>query len=210
MLTLDAGRIKRVQWNAVPYHKRRVVFLITPKCGNSAIKTALMQAQGEEDPRHVHKRTETWSPAEIAKSGYRGIAVVRNPYARAVSVWHEKIVRGSGGGVQKYAGVAFGQSFEEFLRAMQKVGERGNRHIRSQWVGMYHRGRFLADRVIRLEEPEGWEALRQDIPELPTLPVLNASNAPDWREVCRGEAQELILRRWGRDFDEFGYPRDLP
>ena len=59
----------------------------------------------------------------------------------------------------------------DFLRAAQKVGERGNRHIRSQWVGMFHRGRFLADRVIRLEDPTGWEDLRRDITELPELPL---------------------------------------
>jgi len=210
VLTIDAGRIRRVRWNAVPFHQRRAVFLITPKCGNSAVKYALLQAGGEKDPCAVHRRSETWSPAQVAQSGYSGIAVVRNPYSRAVSIWHDKVAQGGDGGLLKYPGIEVGQPFVDFLRAAQNVGERGNRHIRSQWVGMYHRGRFLADRLIRLEDPAGWEDLRVDITELPELPRRNASNAPDWREICRGEAQELILRRWGRDFDAFGYSRDLP
>ncbi|MEM8657368.1 MAG: sulfotransferase family 2 domain-containing protein [Pseudomonadota bacterium] len=189
----------------MPYHPARVVFLINPKCANSSIKFALLQAQNKEIRNGVHASSETWSPAQVAASGYRAIGLSRNPYARAVSIWNSKIAKPGKSGLTKYPGFAPGQSFVEFLRAANRTGEYGEQHLRSQWIGMYHGKRFLPDRVLKIEDPQAWEKVQAEVPGLPALANRNSSNAPDWQEMCQGEAKALIQKRWARDFEVFGY-----
>lgn len=202
--TRAPGGWRRIGWNNVPYHDGRTVFLINPKCANSAIKSALLVAQGH-DGRQMHRNSTTWSPRQVADSGYRAIAVVRNPYARAVSIWQSKIMRGGRSGLTRFRGIEHGQSFLDFLRAVQHVGDYPEQHVRAQWVGMVHGRRFLPEQVFKLEDPGFWEEIRRNLPGLPPLVPRNESGAPAWQELCTGEARELILRRWGRDFDVFGY-----
>lgn len=209
-LVLTPSGLRWVRWNNVPYHPRRVVFMTSPKAANSAVKLALLNTRDRKISDHEHLLTEVWSPAQVAVSGYRAVAIARNPYARAVSMWHSKVVRPGKSGLTRFRGITAGQGFLEFLRAAQGIGEYPEQHIRSQHVGMTHRGRFLPERIVKIEDPEGWASLQADYPELPDLPQRNVSDAPDWRTLCTGEARELILRRWGRDFEILGYDTAVP
>lgn len=208
MIRLNGVRPYLVAWNNVPYHPARTVFLINAKCANTSVKRALLKALGEKKKLHrPHRMTATWSPGTVARSGYRSIAVVRNPYARAVSLWHQKIILRGRSGLLRKGDFRFDMDFTDFLREVEWMDELLDVHVRSQWIGMTHRGRFLADMVIRIEDPGGWARVREEIPEMPALPRRNTSNAPDWRDLCTGEAGEIIRRRWARDFELFGYPR---
>ncbi len=193
-----------VRWNNVPYHPKRTAFLLNGKCGNSSVKAALLEAQ-QLDASRPHRATEVWSPARVARSGYAAIGVVRNPYARAVSVWHQKLVKGGTSGLMRKADFRRGMDFVDFLRVVERMDDRLDTHIRSQWYTMMHRGRFLPDFWIRLEDQNGWDRVRERLPELPDLPRRNMSKAPDWEGLVQGEAGEIIRRRWRKDFEIFGY-----
>lgn len=197
-----------VRWNNIPYHDRQVVLMTTPKAANSSVKFALLNAGDRKVEDGEHRLTEHWSPAQVAASGYRAIAIARNPFARAVSVWHSKVAKPGKSGLTRYRGISAGQGFLEFLRAVQPISKYGEQHVRPQFVGMMHRGRFLPEQIVKVEDPGGWQSIRDLYPELPMLPQRNVSGAPDWRELCHGEARDLILRRWSRDFEMFGYDTD--
>ncbi|WP_112320471.1 sulfotransferase family 2 domain-containing protein [Oceanibium sediminis] len=201
------GRPYLVQWINVPYHEGRVVFMLNGKCGNSSVKTAVLKAEGHAEVARPHRMAETWSPARAARSGYRCIAVARNPYARAVSLWNQKIIGRGRSGLWRKGAFEKGMEFVPFLREVIKMGEHEDVHVRSQWIGMTHRGRFLPEHIHRIEEPECWAEVQALAPGLPDLEQRNASGAPPWEALCEGEAGALIRTRWARDFEVFGYEK---
>jgi hypothetical protein len=177
--------------------------LLNGKCGNSSVKQAVLEAKGRPI-QEVHRATDSWSLHRIAHSDFRKIAVVRNPYARAVSIWTGKVQKNKGGLMRK-GGFSTDMSFVEFLRALQRMDDYADLHVRAQWKSMYWGRRFLPDMVIKLEEPSGWDRVRETVPGLPPLPRRNVSSKLDFREPCVGEARELVLRRYARDFEVFEY-----
>jgi len=189
----------------VPWEARRAVFLLSGKCGNSSVQTAVLEAQGITGPG-MRRALPRWTLRRIAASDFAKVAMVRNPYARAASLWHGKVLRRKDTNLHRRGGFTGAESFVEFLRKVERMDDWADLHVRAQWKGMVWRGRLLAERVLRLEEPEGWEALREDLPELGPLPKKNASGSPDWRALCEGEAGEIVRRRWAPDSELFGYP----
>ncbi|MEM8787252.1 MAG: sulfotransferase family 2 domain-containing protein [Pseudomonadota bacterium] len=205
MIRWERGVPHRVRWNNVPYAPGRAAFLLNGKCGNTSVKTALLQAQNLPEDR-PHRVTDVWSPAQVAASGYRAIGVVRNPYARAVSIWHTKIVLQGSSTLFRKAAFVPEMPFLDFLRVLARMDDKADTHTRAQWFTMYHRRRFLPDLVVKIEEPKGWDQVRAWMPEIPALPHRNIRGTPDWQPLIEGEAGDLIRRRYARDFELFGYP----
>ncbi|MEM6441177.1 MAG: hypothetical protein AAF763_15950, partial [Pseudomonadota bacterium] len=193
-----------VRWVTAPWPEAGVVFLLNGKCGNSSVRTGVLEARGL-DVRRPHKATEPWSLRRCAGSGLRLIGVCRNPYARAASLWNGKLRRRPEAGLRRKGGFRGDEGFVEFLRGLERMDDWADLHARAQWKGMVWGGRWLPERVVRLEDPAGWEALREALPGLGPLPVRNASGTEDWRVLCEGEAGEIVRRRWARDFEAFGY-----
>ncbi len=198
-------RLGFARWINAPYEAERTIFLLSGKCGNSSVKAAVLKAKGAK-VEWIHQATEPWSLRRVARSDFRKIAVVRNPYARAVSVWTGKILRKPDAGLFRKGSFWPKMSFLEFLRALERLDDYADLHVRAQWKGMCWHGRFLPDRVVKLEDPNAWEEVREIVPRLPALPRLNASSDLDWRPLCEGEAGEIVRRRWARDFELFEYP----
>lgn len=190
----------------VAWEERRTLFLVSGKCGSTSVKKAVLKAQGKRG-RRVHETAPRLRLWQVAASDFRKVAVVRNPYARAVSVWQDKVRNLERSILRDRGGFTGEESFLEFLRGVERMDDYADLHIRAQWKGMVWNGRFLPERVIKLEEPEAWEALRETLPGLGRLPVKNASGAEPWRALCEGEAGEIVRRRWALDFEVFGYER---
>ena len=204
-LRYAARRTGWARWVTAPWPEAGVVFLLNGKCGNTSVRAAVLEARGLPAGR-PHQATDSWSLARCAASGFRLIGVCRNPYARAASRWHEKLRRPEAG-LRAKGGFRGDEGFVEFLRGVERMDDWADLHARAQWKGMAWGGRGLPERVLRLEDPEGWEALREAFPGLGALPVRNASGTEDWRALCEGEAGEIVRRRWALDFEAFGYAR---
>jgi len=136
--------------------------------------------------------------------------IVRNPYARAVSIWYSTVVRATGGSGQRYGYDAIqSTSFERFLEwLLSRPPELARRSLdvpQAIWLMQCR-----IDWHIRLERLE--ERLRRlpfwrgDI----ELPKRNPSvGRKPWREYITRRARDMILQWSGIDFNIFGYPREI-
>lgn len=156
----------------------------------------------------VHSRMERWTPKQVAESDYDAIAISRNPYARAVSCWWQKLGK-LNPGISSLVenGYNTEMTFIDFLRLAVTQGDEGcDIHLMSQHFGMTWAGKFLPHAVYKLEDSQMWAKIQRRVSiGLPELQIVNASNPPDWKELCEGEAGRLVRQRWGRDFEVFGY-----
>ncbi|MEO0912046.1 MAG: sulfotransferase family 2 domain-containing protein [Pseudomonadota bacterium] len=204
-----AARLGYTAWINVAYPEGGIILMLNPKCGNTSIKKAVLAAQGQGVDR-PHKRVPLLTRKEALRSPLRKIAVVRNPYARAVSLWHAQVRDAKTlSPLMKKCGFTADMSFLEFLRQLNRVDAYTEKHMRPQSPAFYLMWRYIPDEMIQIEDPEGWARIQAQAPGLPDLPHANNSHAPDWRELCQGEAQRLILRRYGRDFEVCGYPVEI-
>lgn len=192
------------RWTHTPVHADRVVFMLSAKCGCSSVKRAVQAKYGARG--NPHTTMERWTAQQVAESDYLRIAICRNPYARAVSLWWEKSHHKADRNRSFYAntGLAKGLEFLPFLRAIADLPDDADIHIRPQWQQMTHNGEYLPHHTFRLEDPDMWRKVQALVP-MPDLGTHNASRSPDWRVMCVGEAARIIETRWARDFEVFGY-----
>lgn len=203
---LDKPHPLKGQFNSVPYHAGRAVFILNAKCGNSAVKSALLN--GEAD--HVHNKVEIWSPEDVAASDYIKVAITRNPYARAVSCWWQKIVGDGAHRLDKH-GFREGMGWPEFVDHLCHIdGDTVDLHIRDQHKAMFSGGRWLPDVVLKLEDPDMWVKVRRIVPGLPrVLEWRNKSNSPAWFKFIAGPEAVALARRYKRDFEVLGYDDEM-
>lgn len=183
---------------------RQLVFVSTPKCATNTIYDVLTRLFGDAQyvqpqfhNRHVPPRYQ----------GYFTFSVVRNPYARAVSLWYSTTVNPDN---RRYCYRAIGTTdFTTFLRyLLTRPVALVKRHLdrnQTDWLAPVR-----LDAVLRLESLG--TALR-GLPFWPPgtaleLPQLNASvGCPTWQSVMTAERITLINRWANDDFDRFGYRR---
>jgi hypothetical protein len=165
------------------------------------------------------------SLSALTKENYRFITFVRNPYTRMCSCYRDKIL---GSKPQKrailrrlgYSGhpIETPVSFEEFAKAAAGQSDREmDNHWRVQssqilygiveyaFVGRFEQ--YAADWV------EGFSRLGFSGTEMPESRQLNRTKTGE-DENCdkyyTKELQDLIYRRYKKDFDNFGYAYELP
>jgi hypothetical protein len=134
-------------------------------------------------------------------AGYFKFAVVRNPWARAVSEY-------------KFSYQRRGIAFEIFLSEVVGKG-RGvveQRHVDPQKRFLYgENGTLLVDRVLRYESlaDEFAEVSRTIFGRAEPLPVVNASRDPSsYRAFYNAAGRRLIAEVYGDDIETFGYQFD--
>lgn len=121
--------------------------------------------------------------------------VVRNPYARAHSMWRALFPH---------------LSFQDFLVEMNRRNDRTERdpHLRSQW---YYLQPFQPDLVLRFEELEESWPLFSSLHGFSDLGRWNVSRRPlrdySYHESdCSEFVRSLIQQRYWCDFTHLGYP----
>jgi len=185
----------------------RFVFVSTPKCGTNTMYTLLPQLYKHnlQVPPLYHGR---FVPDEY--KGFFVFSIVRNPYARAVSLWYSTTANPDN---RCYCRKVLGTTdFTVFLRHLltrpRELVRRSLDHNQSDWLAPVRldtvlRLETLADGLRRLPFwPADWDG---------NLPRLNASGGcPPWRSLMTPERIELIHRWAGHDFRRFRFRRIDP
>jgi hypothetical protein len=230
--------------NVLPTHK--VIYVAVPKAGSTHIREVLARVVGKHSRSLKSSRRRKfrgpYGPRSMAAHAFFRLATdaqtlrfsfVRNPYARAVSLWCDKfkgkpLVSGDHF-IDKYlarrheidarlpAGpdrtLPFGE-FVTFASAMARCG--CDKHIQAQ-------GDILSMPGIRLDLVGKLESFSKDfvrvLDHLRAHPrvrrdamscIRNESSHDHWPAYYTGELAERIYAAYECDFDRFGYPRALP
>jgi hypothetical protein len=161
----------------------------------------------------------------LVTEGYKFVTFVRNPYTRVLSCYRDKVLKNR---QQKriilrlmgHSGEDIEQpvSFGEFVRAIiRQTDYEMNPHWRVQTSQTLY-GILDYSFVGRFEcYQEDFLALFRHlgVPDAEIPPVRHLNRTREGaREGCVGyyteELQELVYRRYQKDFENFGYPYDLP
>ena len=182
------------------------VFVSTPKCCTNTMYEVLPKHfKGARILPGFHR---TAVPPRYRQ--YFTWTIIRNPYARAVSIWYSTTVRATGGSAQRYGYEAIGStSFERFLEwLLTRPGELAQRSLdvpQAVWLVPCR-----IDRHLRLE------SLADELRSLPfwrsdiDVPIRNPSDGcKPWPEYITRRARDLILEWANIDFEAFGYPREI-
>jgi hypothetical protein len=210
--------------------RHNAVYIETPKVACTSIKVALARIAGVDlraadgNPHEAQWPTPASGPASSGPlfPGLFAFAFVRNPWARLVSCYRDKI----GGEVDGYTyftirpGVAnclarfdvmrAGMSFDEFVRAVATIpDDEADAHFRSQhtfvtggdgqpaidFIGRYER---IAEDFQLVGRTIGLPAL-----ELPRLQAVREPAA--YATFYTAETRQLVAERYARDIELFGY-----
>ncbi len=216
----------------VIFPKLNLCFNRIKKAGNTSVCAYLAQVCGypEFNSPYLLKETlirpETASLTLLAKSrSYHSLVVVRNPYDRALSAFLDKVGGDKSGRFSNYRGYRddSAQGFLEFLKHLDSLPNRGNRHFWPQTELLY-KPLHTYTLVAKLEN------LSQDLP--PFLEDLtgqsfdgSAFEKPHKVEVKKegkikmaneklrhyygDDSVSLVKKIYRNDFDLLGYPDEL-
>lgn len=188
----------------------RLIYARVPKSGNTSIARAI--PHGERT--RVFQRSLMHEYADWTLFSF-----VRNPYARLVSTYcqkitadpvtHGTIVHGVHHGFLKKGLPMFaGMSFEEFAEvACDHDDAATEKHLKSQTYHLYRKGQRPPDYVGRLENMEqDWARLATPLGLDHPLPHLNRSRHRHWSEFYRDRSlRQRVADRYDNDFERFGY-----
>lgn len=208
------------EWLVFP--DRRLAFLVLSKNACTSIKRAIGQRYGIDAPDiHAapgwtpHRRR---SPLDATERTYDSFAFVRNPFARLVSCYRDKILWEPGDPVypRPYYDIApypmpTNMPFPEFVRRVGRLPDWfSDRHFKSQSADLYRKGQRVVTFLGRMESlAEDWRTLaaRHDLP--PTLERAHATKAKgphdDWRDYYDRPTVDAVYTRYRADFEQLGY-----
>ncbi len=224
--------------------KYRFVYCFIPKVACTSIKTAIaplfgIDTTGMEIPRknqirrYIIHEVFYRSEHQITKkqliegldgpySGFFKFGFVRNPWARLVSCYSDKII---GEGFVKGGFVGMGEKgistfyrnmpFDEFVEAVYATPDvKADIHFRSQHWNMCHRrGAYIADYIGRFENlAEDFSHVEEQIGVKLELPHMLHSRK-DERHYTRyytNKLRDLVGERYRTDVELFGYSFGSP
>lgn len=183
----------------------KVVFMLAAKAATTSVKRTLwMNGYIDKIPRwkDFHVGFKYGSPDDLP-GGYTKIAIKRNPRARILSAW-AKHRRRMGFAVMGFPKAAPFPDFVEF--ACGFPDESTDPHLRSL---DYSWGGVEPDIILecgRLNQE--WERLQRELGRsLPELLRMNTSNHKAVQEYYSGSLNDMVFKRYRRDFERFGYER---
>lgn len=216
--TVNIGQVL----NILP--ERNAIFITNPKAGCSTVKLMLFKAHTgdlELDPKSVHEihplplpRDIGWPKVDAMLSGGAYLfTFVRDPVARAVSAYADKIVRQRfrfAHMVQRTLGRAEDPddlvSFGDFVTALElQRPEDMDPHWRPQHINVMH-GAIAYNRVGRLENFDAdWSSIRAET-GIPDVPMVHRNRRAARIEVSATDAEAARLREiYREDCALFGY-----
>jgi hypothetical protein len=199
----------------------KVICFCVPKCANTSIKRAFMQMYGLKGNPHGPGKFQTISKwtAGYKYPHFFKFAFVRNPYARLLSCYQNKIKGEQFHFPFARFGFAPDTGFQEFVETVSKYPDfLSDQHFRSQsyelvitddvkepWV--------VPDFIGKVETIEqDWAEAARRVREISgrNLPILPREN-PDkgdtrpWQDYYDDYLVSLVQRRYSADFEVFGY-----
>ena len=193
------------EWHAD--EKKQCAYLQMPKVAStSLIKTirkipdGLFVSDVEGDTRYYYHLPNDFN-------GFK-FTFVRNPLARIVSCYRNKIEGNPIHGLRYYKIIGFEKDngFERFVREIATIpDEWAERHFASQYFQAYDNGQLLVDYVGRFETLyDDYERIKNRF-GLSELEHRNASPSYDYRDYYTKELAELVYQRYMIDFTTFKY-----
>lgn len=191
------------------HHPRNFALLAIPRTGAASLHAALAAAldadcgfdNGGPDLFHLFAADARRLLGRRRWPQLHSVAVVRNPYDRAVSLWHD----------HRASGRIPAEPFDAFLRRdLPRLAARDLRCL-PQKRFVWGDGKVLVKRLYAYED--GVQAILYDICAGLGLPRLEAphdrrSARRGWEEYYpRAELLELVAEIYAEDFDLLGYER---
>ena len=189
------------QINNLIITEERIAFFCIPKCANASVKHVFHKTFG---------KLRYWPKERILRlHGYLTLAIVRDPFERAISTWAHKILE-LGSEEQRFR---YGEWFTlgmTFLQYCERVAEIPDAdidvHFQSQAHMITVERHTVPDHVFRFESlPNSWAKIqnlvaRHCLTALPDLPKMNAITVD--RDPLRVDlrCRELIGARYTADY----------
>ena len=210
--------------------KYRFLWVGIPKVATRSILTALYREPSADlAAREVNEELWKLLKQNEAYQAYFKFAFVRNPWARIVSSYLNKLWRYREDTqrqiIKRYSGLRFRMPFEEFVRFLMENpngrDEGANRHWMSQHIFVTDKnGELLVDFIGKMEnlkEDFATACRRIGLPEI-RLPWLNSREGWKvdkqvldqkdpfyYRHYFTAETRELVRKRYRTDIEMFGY-----
>lgn len=215
---------RRLRQNLLVNHSKKYVFIDNPKSASSTVKMELWDLEraegrksGEPLPTSIHGAPFLRTSYGREILGYLAFAVVRNPYARVLSAYLDKIVSepATGNIFRKQARIGSGASvtFPEFVKILsQSTTIEDDRHWTEQYDNLLQ-GCFRIDLLGSVENLDGFLAAfaeRYGVEKVHPNRSRHATGAVE--KVCRyydEETRQMVAEKYRRDFETFGYSYDL-
>lgn len=206
--------------NNIILKRMKVICFCIPKCANTSIKRAFMQTMNRTGNPHGPKKFPTiskWTAAYKYPKFFK-FAFVRNPYARLVSCYVDKVASENFHYPFSRFGIHASTGFREFVEIICKLPDfLSDQHFRSQnyelvitddvkqpWV--------VPDFIGNVETIEtDWPKVIKRVEKisgmrLPPLPQERRTGAGDeWQEFFDRHTRGLVQTRYAMDFEVFGY-----
>lgn len=193
------------EWHAD--ENKRCAYLQMPKVASTSltktirkIPDGLFVSDVEGETRYYYRLPEDFD-------GFK-FTFVRNPFARTVSCYRNKIEGKDIPKLRYYKviGLEKDYGFEAYVKAIARIpDEWAERHFATQYFQAYEDGKCIVDYVGRFENlHEEYEEIRKKY-GLEELEHKNASSAYDYRDYYTEELAELVYNRYKIDFETFGY-----
>lgn len=213
---LQHGQLDAVEH--LVFADRKLAFLVVSKVACTSIKRAIGAAYGIDGP-DIHAAdgwVRRWGRLKGVEAEYFSFAFVRDPFARLVSCYRDKILWEPTSRVYPtpYFDVypfrmPTNMPFPEFVRRVVRIPDRlADRHFKSQHAHLYVRGARLVQFVGRIERlAEDWRTIAERFDFQRTLGRSHAT-APsdeDYRAWYTPALVDTVYARYREDFETLGY-----
>jgi len=220
------ARMMNIKRNNMLSHKHRTIFMAIPKNASTALKNAFAKGWGyypdndvlrkdalRQDERGEIPYIDMGAMFYWQRRSYRSIAVVRNPYARLVSAWYDKVYAPTKQEEDPTGLPTSGMEFPEFVRFLRDQPiERYNYHFIPQFyyicfLDKKGRWRIAPSLVLKLEQlDKTWHQVASytgmQIP-LPEKGINARSERKPWKEYYGPEEQKIVREIYEQDFTFF-------
>jgi len=181
---------------------RRLLLCTVPKAANISFK--ILAEAVNAQPRCMNMISRDAALRLSQDPSWWALGIVRNPWDRLVSCWHDKLVETDYPQFARFGWERGRVSFEAFVRDLVRIPySEADKHFRAQHA--FHHG--IANQVIRLEDLEQtWPALAKKF-GLPPLQHRNRTKGRphDYRSLYSADLARQVALCYRVDIQLYGY-----